>query len=269
MSAICLNDCVSRVEIAADLDMESVRRRRLREVERMARGISGEASPLLLSIQKSLLRGVNGAESTSGFQGTEVECVSEADRGFITDLRSAGERCQGVLDRLLKVAAKLGEYGRTAFLPGEPVSHIEDAARCAGLLTRLDEGNGAVFSLDVPSFPPVAMEMGDLVQILVNLMLNSMEAAETDRDCLCRVLVEARRRDFDTVSLAVHDHGPGFPSHLAERLFEPGFSFERTSSAEGLGLSVSKYLTEQAGGSIAVSSMKGRTSAVIQLPLAM
>ena len=82
------------------------------------------------------------------------------------------------------------------------------------------------------------------------------------------------RRGPQTVVLSVEDDGPGIPAHLAERIFDPGFSTRRAerpwpdAAHHGLGLSIVRQLVEEAGGSIrAVSPPHRGARFEIELPL--
>jgi two-component system sensor histidine kinase KdpD len=65
------------------------------------------------------------------------------------------------------------------------------------------------------------------------------------------------REDGDRVVLDVVDHGPGVPSGLKERIFEPFARLDERSPGVGLGLAVAKGFAEAMGGTIAAIDTPG------------
>ena len=94
----------------------------------------------------------------------------------------------------------------------------------------------------------IAIDEDALRQILLNLMLNALEAAPFSS----RVTLRAQR--FDTkVEFSVEDQGAGVSESMRNRLFEPFFS-THDDRAGGLGLAITKKLIEGAGGSIHIET---------------
>ena len=101
-------------------------------------------------------------------------------------------------------------------------------------------------------------------QVLVNLLINALEAMETlpERDRRVRV---ATCVDSDRVELAVEDRGPGIPEENLARVFEPFF----TSKAQGMGmgLAVTRTIVINHGGKIwAERNPQGGTTFRVSLP---
>jgi len=68
------------------------------------------------------------------------------------------------------------------------------------------------------------------------------------------------------VILKVGDSGPGVPSHLRERIFDPFFSSRKDSM--GIGLSICQRIVSDHGGSITVAdSQWGGAEFIIKLPM--
>ncbi len=59
------------------------------------------------------------------------------------------------------------------------------------------------------------------------------------------------------VHLTVADRGPGIPPEIAARLFEPFFTTKAAGKGTGLGLAVSRHLTEQLGGTLSHRPREG------------
>lgn len=103
-----------------------------------------------------------------------------------------------------------------------------------------------------------------LGQLLVNLLLNAVEAASRDAPARGTVRIELRRSG-DRAALAVEDSGPGPAESVHEKLFEP-FVTEKPEGT-GLGLFVSRRIAEAHGGSIRWERRDGMTRFIVELPV--
>lgn len=110
----------------------------------------------------------------------------------------------------------------------------------------------------------VAISHSRLVQILLNLVRNAIEAFGEGRGTLW---IEVSRPLPDRVRVDIGDDGPGLPAGLRHRLFEP-FSSTKTEGT-GLGLYVCNLLATVAGGSVeALPRASGGTWMRLELPTA-
>ena len=92
--------------------------------------------------------------------------------------------------------------------------------------------------------PYVKGDRQKLIQVLVNLVRNALQATERSR----RVLIQAQR-DADDVVLAVEDEGRGVPRDMQERIFEP-FVSTKGDTGMGMGLYMAKLIVESHQGRI-------------------
>ena len=105
-----------------------------------------------------------------------------------------------------------------------------------------------------------------LEQVLVNLLLNALDAVEGQPGA--RVWLEARRRGGE-IRLEVHDTGPGIDPEDLERVTEPFFSTKTQSEGLGLGLAISQAILTEFGGRLEITSQPGEgTVMVAVLPAA-
>jgi two-component system sensor kinase FixL len=96
------------------------------------------------------------------------------------------------------------------------------------------------------SLPPVRGDRVQLSQVLVNLLVNALEAALSAPPGRRRVTIAARPTDEGAVEVAVVDSGSGIPADMLARVFE---AFVTTkSSGLGIGLAVSRAIVEAHGG---------------------
>ncbi|MOA23938.1 Sensor histidine kinase TmoS [compost metagenome] len=111
----------------------------------------------------------------------------------------------------------------------------------------------------------LAIDQTRLEQILVNLIVNAIDAMSAQHD---RQLWLDGQVEDDHYRLAVRDNGPGVPPELRGQLFEPFFTTKPGEQGLGLGLTLSASLAVAAGGSLAAQHPpEGGTLFELRLPL--
>jgi signal transduction histidine kinase len=104
-----------------------------------------------------------------------------------------------------------------------------------------------------------------LQQVLVNLLLNSLDALGEVRQPTLVVKTSRRERWY---VIEVIDNGVGIKPEHMHRVFEPFFTTKPVGKGTGLGLSISYNLIQRLGGMIDVSSQLGvGTTLTIHLPV--
>jgi signal transduction histidine kinase len=118
---------------------------------------------------------------------------------------------------------------------------------------------------DIPADAVVFGHAGELLQVLSNLMSNSIDALPPNGRLFIRV-----RKSRGEVHLTVADDGHGIPEVIRERIFEPFFTTKK-GHGTGLGLAISKAIVERHKGRIrARSSVRSGISGTafrVSLPL--
>ena len=100
-----------------------------------------------------------------------------------------------------------------------------------------------------------------LHQAVLNLVLNAMDASETDSS----IEISLSRKQDRTAELAVRDHGEGIAPSELKNIFEPFYTTK--SSGTGLGLAVVKSIVEHHNGTIDIESKPGAGTTIrISLP---
>lgn len=113
-----------------------------------------------------------------------------------------------------------------------------------------------------PETPPVFMIEDHLMQVVLNLLLNALDAMPTGGALRIEVWTAGGR-----LALRVHDAGVGMDRSVLARCFEPLFTTKDTGRGTGLGLSISRDIARAAGGEIELHSAPGPgTTAVVTLP---
>jgi two-component system sensor histidine kinase AauS len=112
----------------------------------------------------------------------------------------------------------------------------------------------------------LAIDQTRLEQILVNLIVNALDAMHAQND---RQLWIDGHVDGALYRLQIRDNGPGIPPALRKHLFEPFFTTKPGEQGLGLGLTLSASLAVAASGSLAVQHPQaGGTAFELSLRLA-
>jgi signal transduction histidine kinase len=159
------------------------------------------------------------------------------------------------IDNLLRTLGMLREYSRSGNLE---VSAAEvDAAALvtdAVALAQMDLTfrRRRVETELQPGLPHVRADRQKLLQVLVNLIRNGLEASPEGAP----VRVVAAARGPDRIELAVEDRGPGVPAELKARLFQP-FVSGKGELGLGMGLYMARLIVDAHGGAIEVGDRPG------------
>jgi C4-dicarboxylate-specific signal transduction histidine kinase len=166
----------------------------------------------------------------------DLEEVREALGCIVKDTDRAGD----IVDRVRALVKKAPS--RNARFD------INDAINELIALTRSEVvGTGVTVGLRLAEgLSPVEGDRVRLQQVILNLILNAVEAMSLVDDAPRELSISTERREADAVLVAVRDSGPGIdPEHL-ERVFD---SFYTTKpSGMGLGLSICRSIVEAHGG---------------------
>lgn len=106
-----------------------------------------------------------------------------------------------------------------------------------------------------PGLPPVLADKIQIVQVILNLVRNGVQAI-AGSGAVDGVIRLTARLDGPQVTVTVTDTGPGIPADVAPRLFDPFVTSK--ASGMGLGLSISKSIIEAHGGRLWLDAPAGR-----------
>lgn len=121
-------------------------------------------------------------------------------------------------------------------------------------------GGGQSVSVDVPDQIAVLADDTHLRQILVNILLNALDAVGEQG----RICIVARQNHGKTV-VEVTDDGPGISGRDIDKVFDPFFTTK--DEGTGLGLFIAYQLVKENGGEINLLSQSGHgTTARIEFP---
>jgi len=117
---------------------------------------------------------------------------------------------------------------------------------------------------ELTDLPPVMMDENMMGQVLMNILLNALQAM--DDHGILTIRTEGKGEHG---LVTIEDTGPGIPPEILSCIFEPFFTTKAVGEGTGLGLSISKSIAEQHGGAIDVESQAGHGAKfMIMIPLA-
>ncbi|MCP4933030.1 MAG: PAS domain S-box protein [bacterium] len=131
--------------------------------------------------------------------------------------------------------------------------HINDAIhRIADLLRTDAREHGVTVSFNFASgLPPVAANMLQIQQVILNLAHNGIEAMMDNKPDRRQLVINSCTLAGMHVGISVHDTGEGIPSGVLEKIFEPFYTTK--FEGVGMGLSICRSIVEAHGGKLSVT----------------
>ena len=157
------------------------------------------------------------------------------------------QRIDAIVGKLLQFAQP-GDYGGS----GNGASVAQVAGECLGLVGHVHARQQVDLVPDFHPAPEVAINPGELQQVVVNLLVNAIQAMEGSG----RIDISVRPAEMDGLAgteLEVRDTGPGIDAAHMARVFDP-FHTTKLGEGTGLGLSISQTLIRHAGGRISAAN---------------
>ena|GEM_PF-366617 len=164
----------------------------------------------------------------------------------------APERCQNLLDSQLRAAQRMQtmlrellDFARGSYdLKLESHSLITIVERATQGVSRNAVHAGVVIETEIATDLSIRVDAERMRRVFENLLTNSIQAMPEGG----RVSI-AGSRQSDHIRIDVIDNGPGLPSEVRDRLFEP-FVSDGKSGGTGLGLAIAQSIIEAHGGTI-------------------
>jgi len=234
-------------------------RREIAHVDRVS--MMGQlASALAHEINQPLGAILRNAEAAELIMQDESPDLDEI-RAILADIREDDQRAGNVIDRmrgLLKrqdLDKRLVDVGE---LVGRVVALVRSDAAARHIRLELAVAD---------NLPPVLGDLVHLQQVLLNLIVNGMDALDGTNREERRVSVTAGLDGSKTVEIAVSDSGPGIPADKLTHVFDPFFTTK--PKGMGMGLAISQTIIAAHNGRLwAENKDEGGASFRFTLPIA-
>jgi signal transduction histidine kinase len=159
-------------------------------------------------------------------------------------------------DRSVKIVQNLKNFSRVSgeAVPSDLHAGLEETLML--LAPRLRQGNIELIKR-YGELPPVTCRPGEVNQVFMNLLVNSIQAFEQEGAPANPSIQIETWLEGDMAAVAITDNGPGVPKHLERRIFDPFFTTKPKGQGTGLGLSISTDIARRHGGSLTLESPVG------------
>jgi PAS domain S-box-containing protein len=237
-------------DITAHRQAERAARENLAQVAHMNRiGIIGELTGSFAhELNTPLAAALNNAQAALRFLRQTPPASDEVAaclEDIVGDIRRAGE----VIQRMRRILRR----GEAQPVKVDISALIHDAVRLVDAEAR---DHNVALSVEVaPAVPRLVADDVQLVQVLLNLLNNALDALTSVPQDRRRISVRAAPAR-DGVELLVSDSGPGIPQSQLEKVFEPFYTTK--TGGLGLGLAISRSIVEAHGGRMDASTREGQ-----------
>lgn len=180
---------------------------------------------------------------------------------YVQRIRAAADHLLGLIDQIL-VYARI-ELGRLDTQP-ETISVGDLIQGVAQLMEPVAFERGLTFTIDDAEPMLLETDLGKARQILINLLANAIKFTREGAVELSAGI------EGDDVVFSVRDTGIGIPPEHLERIFDPFWQVDQSSTrpveGTGLGLSVSRQLARLMGGDVTAESVPDGAMFRVRLP---
>jgi signal transduction histidine kinase len=234
MAAIFHNQHTHLLEVKA-LEAEVLHRERLSALGNLAATVAHEVRNPLNAI-------------SMGLQRLKMEFKPTEDRDQYSHLT---ELMLGEARRLNSIVEQFLSLARPVEIKAEALPLQEILKELAALEeSHARQSNVRIQVIAAPNLPPLKADPNHLTQVLLNLMLNGLQAMPHGGT----LTLEAKTSKGDFL-IAVTDTGTGIAPENLSRIFEPYFTTK--SQGSGLGLAISRRIVEAHGGRITAANESG------------
>jgi C4-dicarboxylate-specific signal transduction histidine kinase len=230
------------------LQAESRERRRTEEVLRQAQADLSHASRVssLGELTTSLAHEVNQPIAAAITDAKTCLRWLALDQPDLDEARAAASRSINGATR----AAEIIKRVRLLFKKGAPQPELLDLNEVIREIMLLLRGEAAQFGVLVrtelaDNLPQVMADRVQLQQVLMNLMMNSIDAMK-DVDAARELTIQSQRSEEVQVLISVSDTGVGLPPQYADKIFNAFFTTK--AHGTGMGLQISRSIIESRGG---------------------
>ncbi len=264
---------------------------RLEAVGQLAAGIAHEINTPVQFIGDSahfLQEAVGDLEQLIGQYHAIIETMDGQDHAQLreraraaedaADLEYLRERVPGAFNRMISGIDRVGSivkamktFGRVTDSDQQAPADLNEAIETTLVVAHNEYKYVAEVKTRLADLPPVVCNIGDINQVLLNLIVNAAHAIEDangDTGQLGKITITTEAID-DIAVISVTDTGCGIPEDLRARVFDPFFTTKEVGRGTGQGLSLARAIIDRHAGSLKLASeVDHGTTFTVKLPVA-
>lgn len=235
------------IKIAKQTQLQLMRSEKLAALGRMAAGVAHEINnPLTGVLMYGHLLLKKFPEDTQNWKDIEI-IVKETTR------------CREIISNLLNFARESIPHKESANINDvikDTISIIKNQIFFEKINLKLNLCN---------NLPDIKIDINQIEQVLINIMLNSVEAMSDGGDLIIKTNIN---ENYTNIIIYITDTGYGIPYESIDKIFDPFFTTKEIGKGTGLGLAVSYGIIKRHGGQIIVDSqVEIGTTFTIILPI--
>jgi PAS domain S-box-containing protein len=206
------------------------------------------AASIAHEVNQPLAAVVTNAAACLRWLDREPANLKEA-RGAVQSIVKDGNRAGDVIQRVRALANKTADQKAPLDI-NEVVNEVISLAQ-----HELSSHRVALRLELAPALPLILADRIQLQQVILNLVINAIEAMQPVKDRPRELVIRTRQDEASQVLVAVSDCGVGVAAENADRLFDAFFTTK--SSGMGMGLSICRSIVNAHGGRLSASGNAG------------
>ncbi len=288
-AVLCFNDVTERRQ----LEVELRHAQKLEAVGSLAAGIAHEINtPIqfvgdntrflqnafrdlehLFAAYHRLYREASCGSITPGLLYEVKAACEKADWEYLqAEVPKALDQALDGINRVASIVRAMKDFSHVDRRAEKSAADLNKAIEGTLIVARNELKYVADVDVDLGELPPVLCHLGDLNQVVLNLLINAAHAiGDVVKDSTRKGRITIRTRQFDDcVEIAISDTGSGIPQAIRHKIFDPFFTTKEVGKGTGQGLALARAIVvEKHGGTLTFDTEINKgTTFYIRLPLA-
>ena len=200
-----------------------------------------------------------------------AEAIEDADIEYLDErVPKALERARNGVERVSNIVKAMKDFSH----PDEremTIADLNSAIESTLVVSANEYKYSATLKKELQELPPVLCHLGDINQVILNLIVNAAHAiVELHGSSVDEGLITIKSWSTEeNIMISIADNGSGIPESVQDRIFDPFFTTKEVGKGTGQGLSIShRIIVENHGGQIFFETEDDvGTTFFIKLPL--